>query len=119
MTPNTIPAHSDIDPKYTWNAPSVFPTVEAWEAESASVAADLAGLQQYQGHLADGPAVLADAMVAIQNLVGRAQKLHTYAGMSYAVNTNDATAAKRHGRVQGLWGQVDRKSTRLNSSHTR
>jgi len=106
MTPNTIPAHSDIDPKYTWNAPSVFPTVEAWEAESASVAADLAGLQQYQGHLADGPAVLADAMVAIQNLVGRAQKLHTYAGMTYAVNTNDAAAAKRNGRVQGLWGQV-------------
>ena len=106
MTPNTIPAHSEIDPKYTWNAPSVFPTVEAWEAECASVAADLAGLQQYQGHLADGPAVLADAMTAIQSLVGRAQKLHTYAGMSYAVNTNDAAAAKRNGRVQGLWGQV-------------
>ena len=106
MTTNTIPAHSDIDPKYTWNAPSVFPTVEAWEAECASVAADLAGLQQYQAHLADGPAVLADAMAAIQSLVGRAQKLHTYAGMSYAVNTNDAAAAKRNGRVQGLWGQV-------------
>ena len=72
MTPNTIPAHSDIDPKYTWNAPSVFPTVEAWEAECASVAADLAGLQQYQGHLADGPAVLADAMTAIQR-PGRAR----------------------------------------------
>jgi oligoendopeptidase F len=106
MTPNTIPAHSDIDPKYTWNAPSVFSTVEAWEAECASVAADLAGLQQYQGHLADGPAVLADAMAAIQGLVGRAQRLHTYAGMSYAVNTNDAAAAKRNGRVQDLWGQV-------------
>ena len=106
MTPNTIPAHSDIDPKYTWNAPSVFPTVEAWEAECASVAADLAGLQQYQGHLADGPAVLADAMTAIQSLVGRALKLYTYAGMSYAVDTNDAAAAKRNGRVQGLWGQV-------------
>ena len=106
MTTNTIPAHSEIDPRYTWNAPSVFPTVEAWEAECASVAADLAGLQQYQGHLADGPTVLADAMAAIQGLVGRAQKLYTYAGMSYAVNTNDAAAAKRNGRVQGLWGQV-------------
>ena len=45
-------------------------------------------------------------MAAIQSLVGRALKLHTYAGMSYAVNTNDAAAAKRNGRVQGLWGQV-------------
>ncbi|MCU0503469.1 MAG: oligoendopeptidase F, partial [Anaerolineae bacterium] len=106
MTQTTLPTHSEIDPKYTWNAPSVFPTVEAWEAECAGVAADLAGLQQYQGHLADGPAVLADAMTAIQGLVGRAQKLYTYAGMSYAVDTNDAAAAKRNGRVQGLWGQV-------------
>ena len=78
MTTNTIPAHSEIDPRYTWNAPSVFPTVEAWEDEVASVATDLTGLKQYQGHLADGPAVLADAMTAIQSLVGRALKLHTY-----------------------------------------
>ena len=106
MTTNTIPAHSEIDPRYTWNAPSVFPDPEAWEAEFDRVAADLAALQQYRGHLVDGPAVLVDAVAAIESLVGRAQKLHTYAGMSYAVNTNDATAAKRNGRVQGLWGQV-------------
>ncbi len=106
MTTDTIPAHGEIDPKYTWNAPSVFPTGEDWEAEFASVTASLAGLQQHRGHLADGPAVLADAVAAIENLVGRASKLHTYAGMSYAVNTNDAAAAKRRGRAQGLWGQV-------------
>jgi oligoendopeptidase F len=106
MTVNAIPAHSEIEPKYTWNAPSVFPTEDAWEAEFGRVAADLSGLRQYQGHLAEGPAVLVDAVAAIQSVVGRAQKLHTYAGMSYAVNTNDPAAAKRNGRVQGLWGQV-------------
>ena len=35
MTPTKegIPHHNEIDPRYTWNATSVFPTVEAWEAE--------------------------------------------------------------------------------------
>ena len=35
MTPTeaVVQHHSEIDPRYTWNATSVFPTVEAWEAE--------------------------------------------------------------------------------------
>ena len=48
MTPTeaVVPNHSEIDPRYTWNATSVFPSVEAWEAEFERVAGDLAGLQR-------------------------------------------------------------------------
>ena len=106
MSTKTIPAHSEIDPKYTWNAPSVFPTEEAWEAECASVAQDLAGLRAFQGRLAEGPGALADAMAAIERMMQRVYKLYTYAGMAYAVNTNDQAAAKRNGRIQGLAGQA-------------
>lgn len=106
MSTKTIPAHSDIEPKYTWNAPSLFPSDEAWETEYASVARDLAGLKAYQGRLAGGPAVLADAVAAVQGLTKRVYQLYTYAGMAYAVNTNDQAAAKRNGRAQGLAGQA-------------
>lgn len=106
MPNQTIPAHSDIDPQYTWNAPSVFPSDEAWEAEYASVARDLAGLRAYQGCLAEGPAVLADAVAAVERVTQRVYKLYVYAGMAYAVNTNDQAAAKRNGRAQGLAGQA-------------
>lgn len=106
MSTQTIPPHSDIDPKYTWNAPSVFPSAEAWDAEYASVAQDLAGLKAYQGHLAEGPGVLAEAVAAVEKLMQRVYKLYTYAGMAYAVNTADQAAAKRNGRAQGLFGQV-------------
>ena len=58
QTETVIPHHSEINPRYTWNATSVFPTVEAWEAEFERVAGDLAGVQQFAGHLADGPAIL-------------------------------------------------------------
>ncbi len=106
MSTKTIPAHSDIEPKYTWNAPSVFPTDEAWEAEYTSLASDMTGLKAYQGHLAEGPAVLADAVAAVESLIQRVYKLYTYAGMAYAVDTNDQAAAKRNSRIQGLAGQA-------------
>ncbi len=106
MSTKTIPAHSEIEPKYTWNAPSVFPSDEAWDAEVASVAHDLAGLKAYQGRLADGPDVLVEAVAAVERLMQRVFKLYTYAGMAYAVNTTDQAAAKRNGRAQGLFGQT-------------
>jgi oligoendopeptidase F len=106
MSTETIPAHSEIDPQYTWNAPSVFPSEADWEAEYGSIAQDLAGLRAYQGRLAEGPALLAEAVAAIERLMQRVYKLYTYASMSYAVNTNDQDAAKRNGRAQGLAGQA-------------
>ncbi len=102
----TIPAHSDLDPKYTWNAPSVFPSVEAWEAEYASVGQDLASLRPYQGRLAEGPDLLSGAMMLVQSLMQRVYKLYTYSGMDYAVHTTDQAAAKRSGRIQSLAGQA-------------
>ena len=108
MTPTeaAIPHHNEIDPRYTWNATSVFPSVEAWEAEFQRVAGDLAGLQQYADHLADGPATLADALDASQVLKRRVYKLYVYAGMDYAVDTQNQPAAKRYGRTQGLAAQL-------------
>ena len=68
MRTDSIPAHSEIPPRYTWNAPSVFPSIEAWEAELASVVEALSELKPYQGHLADGPATSADAFDMLQDL---------------------------------------------------
>lgn len=106
MSPQTIPAHNEIDPKYTWNAPSVFPSDEAWDAECVRIAQDLTGLKAYQGRLAEGPGVLAEAVAAIEGFTQRVYKLYAYAGMAYAVNTTDQAAAKRNGRAQGLYSQV-------------
>ena len=105
-TEAAIPHHSEIDSRYTWNAASVFPTVKAWEAEFERVAGDLAGLQQFAGHLADGPLTLADALDASQELKRRVYMLYVYAGMDYAVDTQNQPAAKRYGRVQGLSSQL-------------
>ncbi len=108
MTPTeaAIPHHNEIDPRYTWNATSVFPAIEAWEAEYEAVAAVLPGLVAFQGHLAQGAAALSATLEAVQSLARRVGILAVYAGMDYAVDTQNQSAAKRYGRVQGLSGQL-------------
>jgi len=101
----SVPQHSEIEPRYTWNAPSVFPSVEAWQTEFDAVAAALSGLAEFQGHLADGAAAVSTTLEAVQSLARRVGILAAYAGMDYAVDTQNQPAAKRYGRVQGLRGQ--------------
>jgi oligoendopeptidase F len=108
MTPTeaVIQPHGEIDPRYTWNATSVFPSVAAWEAEHDAVVASLPSLVAFQGHLADGAAALSATLEAVQSLARRVEMLAVYAGMDYAVDTQNQPATKRYGRIQGLSGQL-------------
>ena len=108
MTPTeaVIQHHGEIDPRYTWNAASVFPSGEAWDAEYDAVAAILPSLAAFQGRLVEGAAALSATLEAVQSLARRVGRLAVYAGMDYAVDTQNQPAAKRYGRVQGLRGQL-------------
>jgi oligoendopeptidase F len=87
MSKDTVPARSDISPQYTWNAPSVFESDEAWEAEFSSVSEALRGFGKFQGHLGDG-------------------KVLVYATMNHAVDMADQAAAGASDRARGLWAQM-------------
>ncbi len=102
----TVPPRSQIAPEHTWNAPSVFPSVEAWEAEFKAIQERLPALKQHQGHLGDGPASLADAFAAVEDVLQRAEKVFVYASMNYHVDTTDQAAARLYGQARGLFGQV-------------
>lgn len=101
-----IRQHSEIEPKYTWNAESVFPTVEAWEAECASIAESLPAVAAFAGRLAEGPTVLADALDAIQEINRRVGRVMVYAHMTYQVDTTSPAGARMAGRSQSLMGRV-------------
>jgi len=106
MTEKKVPPRSEIPRKYTWNAESVFETPAAWDAAFESVAQRLPGLEKYKGHLADGPAVLADAFEMVENLFCDAYIVFVYAGMSSRVDMTNQEAAAMFGRAQGLFGQT-------------
>ena len=102
----TLPARDAIETKYKWNAESVFPSVADWDAEATAVVAAINDVKRFKGRLAEGPVVVADAMAAKQDIMRRVYVLYSYAGMAYAVDTTDADAAKRHGRISGIAGQA-------------
>jgi oligoendopeptidase F len=86
----------------TWNAESVFPSVEAWEAELEAVHADLPSLSRFAGRLAEGPSVLREALAAREGLSARADRVSVYAYLAYAVETKNAEAVERLGRALSL-----------------
>jgi oligoendopeptidase F len=96
----------EIPAEYTWNAPSVFESDTAWEAEFKSLAESLTSAGQYNGRLAEGAAVLLEALQAIEQVVRRVSKLYAYTTMAHNVETTNQTAAKMFGRAQGLFGRV-------------
>jgi oligoendopeptidase F len=104
--PTRVPPRSKLDKKYTWNAESVFPSDEAWENEIEQILEDLHRVKQFQGRLAEGPAVLLEALEAVYELISCGQKAFMYAGFSYSVDTTDQHAAGMRSKAQGVYGQV-------------
>jgi oligoendopeptidase F len=106
MTHAVIPARGQVDQKYTWNAESVFSTPEAWEAELNSILAAVPEVRKFEGRLAEGPAVLADAFAAIEDLFARASRVYVYGGFAYSVDTTDQAASAMQSKAQSMYGQV-------------
>jgi oligoendopeptidase F len=106
VMPSKVPPRNKLDKKFTWNAESVFPSIEAWEQEVKQILAEIPNVKQYQGRLAESPAILLEALQAVFELISCAQKAFMYAGFSYAVDTTDQRAAGMRGKGQGMYGQV-------------
>jgi oligoendopeptidase F len=104
-TPDRLPTRGELEVATTWNAESVFPSTEAWEAEFARVAASLPSLHSFAGRLAEGPQTLLAAREASETLMRRLWHLAVYSGLDSAVDTTNQAATERNGRVQGLFGQ--------------
>ncbi len=101
-----IPPRSEIPLAYQWNAESVFPDREAWEAEYSAIAAALPTLGALAGHLAESPTALAEALELAYSLQERLQRVYFYAGMCYAVELTDTAAETMNGRAQALAAQA-------------
>lgn len=107
MTEKKLPPRSDIPEQYTWNAPSVFESRAAWEAEYKALKDTIPGLTaRYQGHLGDGAGVLVQFLETYYDLYGRMGKVYVYAGMFAAVDTSDQPSAAMSGQASSLYSQL-------------
>ena len=101
-----LPARSAVPVEHTWDATSVFPSDQAWEAEIARVGEQLPSLTAFRDHLADSPQVLADWFEASEQTVRSAGHILVYAIMFHTVNTQDQSATAKYGRATALFSQV-------------
>ena len=106
MSDRTIRTRDEVPAKYTWNAPSVFESPEAWQEAFEALTVALEDVDRYRGHLCDGVAVLADALDLLDALSIQAGKLSVYSTMSHAVNMEDQDAAKMSSQARGIWAQL-------------
>jgi oligoendopeptidase F len=106
MSEKKVPPRSEIANQYKWNAESVFPTIEDWEAALKALPQTTAELTRYQGRLSEGPTVLLEAMNALEKLIQQVYKVYVYASMSFSVNTTDQDAGRRNSRVGSAAAQA-------------
>ena len=101
MSPS-LPRREEIANEDKWNIESVFPTLEAWEAELARVESLLPGLVRFQGRLGESAATLYEALAQESALGVAFDKVYLYAGMAAAGDTGDQAAAALNSRAGGL-----------------
>jgi oligoendopeptidase F len=95
-----------VEKHQTWNAESVFPSPEAFDAEVTSLVESLVSIKKYQGHLGDSPDSFLEAMELIEAISKRAAKVQVYATMSSAVDTADQQGVAMNGKVMSALAQV-------------
>ena len=101
-----IPDRDQVDPKYIWNAESVFASTQDWENEVRKINHDIESVLAFKGHLKENPATLSAALEAHDELKRRAAVAYMYAGFSYAVDTANQKSAGMRSQGQSMYGKV-------------
>src|SRR5215213_5025283 len=102
----TIRTRAEIPAKYKWNAASVYPTEEAWEAEADTLLVKLEDLKRMEGSVGKSAPSVADALDASNALLETFGKVITYSFNAQAVDNADDDAARMFGKTQSILGQI-------------
>jgi oligoendopeptidase F len=102
----TIRTRAEIPARYKWNAASIYPTDEAWEAEADSLPVRLEEIKRMEGSVGQSATAVADALDASNALLEVLGKILTYSFNAQAVDNADANAARMFGKSQGIFGQI-------------
>ena len=97
-----LPRRQDVPLEKTWNVESVFPSVDAWEAEFVRAGGLLPSLAEFTGRLGESPDTLADALAKRTEVGLAVRRLGLYASMQRAGDTGNQAAAALASRAGGL-----------------
>ena len=72
---------ASVDEKYTWHLADIYPSLDAWRAERARVAAEVPTIGAFAGRLGSSPQTLAEALETASRLDKELARLFVYASM--------------------------------------
>ena len=102
----TIRSRAEIPAQYKWNAASVFPSEQAWEAEADSLLERLKTARGMAGVVGTSARALVSALEISDELQEALGKVIVYAAIAQAVDNADTNAARMYGKMQSVAGQV-------------
>lgn len=104
--PATLPNRADVPSEHTWDVASVYPSVAAWEAAVAALETQLPLLRSFEGQLLSAPARLLAWMQQIEQTMGLAGRIFTYAAMRFDEDTADQSTAALRDQAIGAYTRV-------------
>jgi oligoendopeptidase F len=102
----TLPGRTDVPSEHTWDLASIYPSVEAWEADVRALDAEQPAIEAMRGRLTESPAALLSWFQLAERLLQRGGKIFNYAAMSFDVDTSDQAAAALRERAIGVITRV-------------
>ncbi|HEV2128542.1 MAG TPA: oligoendopeptidase F [Thermomicrobiales bacterium] len=99
---NEIPTRDQIKVEDTWDLRTIFVSDEGWEQEAQEIPGLVEVAASYEGRLGEGPAVVAEALKAINLLEERLSMLLVYASLRRDEDTTDTEANARYEQAIAL-----------------
>jgi oligoendopeptidase F len=106
-----LPSRSEVDRRFTWDAEGVFPDEAGWEQALSTILARLPDLEEFKGHLGDGPDTLADWFDANERAHRLMAKVVVYTNMEYSTDVGNQAAAARADRARSVMAQLGAASS--------
>lgn len=103
---SSIPQRSDIDATYKWDLSSLYPSIDAWEADFARLTEELPRLKQFKGRLSESPSVLLEAIKQNEKITMISENLYVFAYMKTHEDARVSQMQELTGRIGNLGAQV-------------
>lgn len=101
-----VPRRSEVPQEHQWNAESVFPDTAAWKAELDALHQAIPQAAAYSGRLSESPALLAEALEAMESVERRVGTVYFYAAMTSACDSTDDNANGMVGQAGALFASM-------------
>ncbi len=96
---------AEIDKRYKWKLDHIYPGWEEWDADLKKIEELMEKFQQYRGALDSGPSVILEAFKLSDELGMLADKVFSYAHLTYDTDQRDNSINARMQQVQILFAR--------------